>query len=196
MTKPKGNNPKPGEKIKVDPIKDPKDIKTIKKLLADHPRDLCLFVLGINTAFRAGELLTITAGQVGHLRPGESFEVWQTKTKKYRRVTCNQAAHDVIQNLLKSSSFKDEDFLFTGQRGKITVGYVTKLVKKWCKTLNLPGNYGSHTLRKTFGYQQRVLHNTALPLLVEVFGHSTQQQTLQYLGIQDDEVKSVFMNEI
>ncbi|MBD2082884.1 hypothetical protein [Leptolyngbya sp. FACHB-17] len=50
----KGENPHhplPGSVLTVEPIRDKKAIDRIKKLLRDQPRDLCLFVLGINTAF-------------------------------------------------------------------------------------------------------------------------------------------------
>ena len=53
----KQNHPKKGTRIKVEPIRKPKDIQTIKKLLVDNPRDFCLFILGINTNLRASDLL-------------------------------------------------------------------------------------------------------------------------------------------
>jgi len=46
------NHPEKGSLIKVEPIRKMKDIKAIKKLLHDKPRDLCLFILGINTNLR------------------------------------------------------------------------------------------------------------------------------------------------
>ena len=88
--------------------------------------------------------------------------------------------------------------MFQGQRGKdaLTVPSVHRLVKSWCKSINLKGNYGSHTLRKTFGYHQRVTFGHDLATLVEVFGHSAQKQTLDYLCIQADEIKNVYLNEL
>ncbi|WP_319780026.1 tyrosine-type recombinase/integrase [Maridesulfovibrio sp.] len=74
--------------------------------------------------------------------------------------------------------------------------YVNKLVKKWCAKLNLKGNYGSHTLRKTFGYQQRVAFGVDIPTLMEIFNHSNQAQTLEYLCIQPEEIKNVYLNEL
>jgi len=73
---------------------------------------------------------------------------------------------------------------------------VHKLVKGWCGEINLKGNYGSHTLRKTFGYQQRVHFGVGLPELMVCFNHSTQKQTLDYLCIQPEEVKNIYMNEL
>ncbi|MEO0569291.1 MAG: site-specific integrase, partial [Pseudomonadota bacterium] len=61
--------------MKVEPVKDVKAIKRIQKLLDDSPRDLCFFTLGINTAYRANELLRLTVGDVEHLAPGDVLEV-------------------------------------------------------------------------------------------------------------------------
>lgn len=62
--------------------------------------------------------------------------------------------------------------------------------------INLKGNYGSHTLRKTFGYMHRTVHNTDIPTLMEMFNHSSQKQTLAYLGIQPSEIRDAYLKEI
>ena len=69
---------------------------------------------------------------------------------------------------------------------------LNNLVKDWCRKVNLKGNYGSHSLRKTWGYMQRTKQDTPIPLLMQTFGHATQQQTLAYLCIQDQEIKSIY----
>ena len=71
---PNDNHPKLGASIKVEPIRELKAIKRIKYILADNPRDLCLFTMGINTAYRANELLSLTVGQVDHLVAGDGRE--------------------------------------------------------------------------------------------------------------------------
>ena len=73
---------------------------------------------------------------------------------------------------------------------------VNRLVKGWCRAINLKGNYGSHSLRKTFGYHQRVTFGRGVPELMVVFNHSSQRETLEYLCIQPDEVKSIYLNEL
>lgn len=70
------------------------------------------------------------------------------------------------------------------------------MVKMWCQNVGLKGNYGSHTLRKTWGYWQRLERGTAIPLLMEAFGHATQRQTLAYLGIQSDEIAQIYELEL
>lgn len=187
------NRPALGEKIKVDPIRSLKDIQTIKRLLKDKPRDYCLFVLGINTNLRASDLLSIRYEQVAGLSAGDELVLSERKTKKERRITLNQSAAEAIQKLLHSTTYDEGDHLFKGQRGTLTVPSVNRLVKSWCREINLKGNYGSHTLRKTFGYHQRVQLNTSIPELMAMFNHSTQRQTLDYLCIQPDEIKDAYL---
>ena len=187
------NHPKKGSTIRVEPIRHLKDIKAIKRLLQDSPRDFCLFTLGINTNLRASDLLAVTAGMV---RNQEELVLKEKKTGKERRITLNPAAQKAIQRLLDSREYDDEDRIFQGQRGPLTVPTVNRLVKGWCKAINLKGNYGSHTLRKTFGYHQRVTYGRGLPELMTVFNHSTQRQTLDYLCVQPEEIKDIYLNEL
>jgi integrase len=187
------NHPKKGSTIKVEPIRHLKDIKAIKRLLQDSPRDFCLFTLGINTNLRASDLLAITAGMV---RNEEELVLKEKKTGKERRITLNTISQKAIQRLLDSRDYDDDDRLFQGQRGPLTVPTVNRLVKAWCKVINLKGNYGSHTLRKTFGYHQRVTFGRGLPELMTVFNHSTQKQTLDYLCVQPEEIKDIYLNEL
>lgn len=191
------NRPQKGDEIKVEPIRSKKAIGTIKKWLADKPRDLALFTVGINTNLRASDLVRLTVGQVRHCtKPGCEIELKEKKTGKVRRITLNRSATEAIQSLLESDYMADagdDTPLFKSQRGEaLEVSSVHRLVKGWCKTFKLPGNYGSHSLRKTFGYHARQA-GVSLPVLVELFSHSSQKQTLAYLGIQPEEIADVYL---
>ena len=187
------NHPKPGAEIKVEPIRSARDIKAIKRLLADNPRDYALFILGINTNLRASDLLTLRVEQVRGIVAGQDIELKEQKTSKKRRITLNKGCVDAIQALL---SQRDSEPLFSGQRGPLTVPSVNRLVKQWCSQVNLKGNYGSHTLRKTWGYHQRVTFGRGTAELMVCFNHSTERQTLDYLCVQPEEIKSIYMNEL
>ena len=194
------NHPQKGSTIKVEPIKNKKDIATLKKLLQDKPRDLALFTIGINTNLRASDLLRLKVNKVRLLNPqkGENeIEIVEKKTGKPRRITMNKTCIEAIKTLLSSETFSDDDYLFKSQRREVlTVPSTVRLVKSWCKVINLKGNYGSHTLRKTWGYHQRVTFGVDLPRLMVCFNHSTQRQTLDYLCIQPEEIKDVYENEL
>lgn len=212
------NHPKAGDNIKVEPIRSEKDIRNIKRFLADKckPRDLAIFTLGINTNLRASDLLLIKVGQVRNLQVGDHFRVRESKTGKDKNITINKTVYDAISNLLSDmKDANDEELLFQSRNGKqrkiimkngretrmplpneISVPTLNAMVKGWCSEINLKGNYGSHTLRKTFGYIHRTVFNTDIPTLMTMFNHSTQKQTLTYLGIQPSEIKDAYLKEI
>ena len=196
------NHPKKGSSTKVEPIKDLKGVRRIKTMLEDKPRDFCFFTLGINTAYRANELLSIPIGLVGHLQTGDVLDLKQKKTKKYRPVTLNSSAVAAIELWLSEHpdpTNRDAPlFLSQKSRSALTVSTVSNMVKDWCEDAGLKGNYGSHTLRKTWGYHQLRQNKVTkphmvLPLLMEAYGHTSQQQTLDYLCIQSNEVADLFM---
>lgn len=203
-TVPNPNHPKLGDTIKVEPIRTVNAVNKIKKALAPSPRNFALFVVGVNTAYRASELLSIRLGQVRYLKAGDQLKINQKK-KKSRTVTLNNSCVEAIQKLLehlerkalqkKDLSWVDDDsFLFAGKNPDkpLTVPYLNNLVKDWCRNANCKGNYGSHSLRKTWGYMQRAKQDTPIPLLMQEFGHASQQQTLAYLCIQDEQIKPVY----
>ena len=205
MEKRNPNHPPKGSSIKVEPIRSKKAIENIKGILlhAGNYRDHCLFTLGINTAFRANELLSITVDQVRDPKPGDQLEIRQSKNRKHRAVTLNRTSAAAIK------LFLDRDYnikwkidndpgapLFYSQRGDcLAVPSVHNMVKRWCVQVGLKGNYGSHTMRKTWGYWQ-YKRGTLLPLLMEAYGHASQKQTLNYLCIQPEDVKVIYGMEL
>ena len=189
-----------GRITKVDPIRLPKQISSIKKHLRDSPRNLAIFTMGINTALRASDLLRIKLADVEHLSPGEHFTIREKKTGKTKQVTLNKASYHAIKQYLKvrRKTHADAPLFLSRQGGNsaICVRHLNDLVKSWAKKCGIKGRYGSHSLRKTFGYMQRTRFKTDLPTLMVAFNHSSQLQTLTYLGVQADDVHAAFMNEI
>lgn len=192
------NHPKPGSQILVHPIRDIKDIQSIKALLSDKPRDLLLFTMGINNGIRTGDLLKLKVSDVRNLKPGESIQIIESKTKKTNTLVINKEVHKALRHYLNTQQPKDNDYLFRSRtKGQaLTVMYVNRLVKSWCRAINLPGNYGAHTLRKTFGYIQRTRFGVGFEVLCRRFNHSSPAITMRYLGITDQEVYSILQNEI
>ena len=193
------NHPKKGSSIKVEPIRDLAVIRQIKILLAEKPRDLCLFTLGINTAFRANELLSIRVGQVVHLKVGDRLELKQRKTRSYRAITLNAVVVAAIDDWLADYKPAGPDVpLFPSQKGTraLTVPTVHRMVKSWCANAGLHGNFGSHTLRKTWGFHQRQTFGKRTIVLTQAYGHASERQTLDYLCIQPEEIDDLYMSEL
>jgi integrase len=191
------NHPKKGSSITVEPIREIKDIKRIKRNLKDKPRDLLLFTLGINNGLRIGDLLKLKVQDVKNLQPGDTFTIREQKTKKSNVVMINKEVRRTLAVYLDAIQPNDEDFLFKsriGQNQSLNKSYVNSLVKKW--TADIKGNYGTHSLRKTFGYIQRKVFGTSFEVICKRFNHSNPSITMRYLGIEDKEVNGILLNEI
>ncbi|WP_428558518.1 MAG: tyrosine-type recombinase/integrase [Solidesulfovibrio sp. DCME] len=194
----RNNHAAKGAAIAVDPIKSKKALGTIARLLADKPRDQALFVLGIHSALRASDLLALTVGGIKSILadPDDGDVIREIKEGKLRRISANKPVRAAVERLLASRPYEDAELLFQGKRGPLTTSWLRRLVIGWCAAVNLPGHFGSHTLRKTWGYHMRVTCNVDIPTLMAVFGHATQRQTLDYLCIQPDEIRSVYAFEL
>jgi len=192
------NHPKPGSKILVHPIQNTKDILSIKTYLAEKPRDLLLFTLGINNGIRTGDLLKLKVSDVKNLKPGDSIQIKESKTQKVNVLSVNKEVYKSLRHFLLTQTPKDDDYLFQSRNSAhaLTVMSVNRMVKSWCKAINLSGNYGAHTLRKTFGYIQRTKFGVGFEVLCRRFNHSSPAITMRYLGITDQEVYSILQNEI
>jgi integrase len=190
------NHPVKGSRISVDPIKDEKDIKAVRKLLSDNLRDHLLFVMGINNGLRTGDLLKLKVTDVKDMKAGDSIKIKEGKTGKQNILVINKTVHKVLQQYLTESNLNDNDYLFKSRKGNrpISIQAVNALIKGWTKSINLRGNYGAHSLRKTWGYIQRTNYGVGFEVICKRFNHQSPAVTMRYLGITDKEVENVLLN--
>ena len=191
------NHPKKGSIITVDPIRADKDIKKVKLLLKDNTRDLLLFTMGINNGLRISDLLKLKVGDVKDIKPGQTLKVKETKTGKMNILMINKSVHKVLKQYLEDVQPSIENYLFQSRNGNnkpLARETVNKMIKEWTKPLK--GNYGTHTLRKTFGYIQRTKYGVSFEVLCKRFSHSSPAITMRYLGIDDKEVAGILLHEI
>ena len=192
------NKPKQGSKIAVDPIRRMKDIQAISKLLSDNPRNHLLFVMGTNNGLRTGDLLKLKVIDVKGMKVGDTLVIKEGKTGKRNILVMNKSIHKSMQLYIEALKPVDDDFLFVSRKGKrsITIQCVNNMVKKWVSEINLKGNFGAHSLRKTWGYVQRTTYGVGFEILCKRFNHSSPAITMRYLGIEDKEVQNIRMNEV
>lgn len=183
------------ESQKVEPIKRIRDVMAIKKLLIDNPRNSTLFTLGINTNLMPNELLHLKVDQVTSLKENSMFTL-TSESGKPRSLSLNRISYRSVEGLLESENYESDDYLFKSQRGKLIVPSLHRLINKWCDAIGLTGNYGSHTLRKTWGYHQYYSFGTDISKLVKAFNHTSQKQTREYLCLDDKEDFNIFLHEL
>lgn len=191
----------------VEPIKKMKDIKKIKQFLLgkENKRDYMLFVVGINIGLRAGDLLSLKIGNI--YKDGkvmESYTLYEEKTGKRRTFDINKAAREAIALYLSALNEIDEDdYLFKSRKSKtisrpLTVSSTHKIIKTTCRDLGIKGNFGTHTLRKTFAYHVYInniqKNPTILNTLQKMLNHSSPATTLRYIGITQEVITDIYIN--
>ena len=173
----------------VEAIKNIRDISKIKQFLLgkDNKRDYLLFVLGINVGLRIGDLLSLKVKDVidefGKIKG--AVIITEQKTNKRRHFELNKSARRAINLYLSSiKAQKSETYLFASRKGNkpLTTRSAHKIIKTTLRELGIKGNYGTHSLRKTFGYH-RYNSGVTVETLQKVFNHSSSTVTLSYIGI-------------
>lgn len=187
----------------VEPIRSKEKIYAIKQyILSDHykpeyqARDYLLFVFGINSALRISDLLSVKVKDVldsqGQVR--DKFRIRTSKTKKEMTILINESIKKALANYFEKEKFPDpNDYLFKSKTGqKMDRIRIWVLIKKWIKAAGLdPENYGTHSLRKTWGYHSRKNFGIPIELISKKLGHKSNAVTKRYIGISQEEINNI-----
>jgi integrase len=186
----------------VEPIRDRKKIAQIKNLLRGQrrQRDLLLFVVGINSALRVSDLLKLQISDFVDTNGKVQSRFWIREEKRNKRheVIINDSIKEALQEYLAAYptiiGHPDHYVFFNTKTGSfnepIKRGQAWKFIASICEEVGLRGNYGMHTLRKTWGYHAR-MSGVDLALIMHQLNHNSLAYTKRYLGITDDELADV-----
>lgn len=184
----------------VQPIRDPKKIELIKKiLLARSTRDHLLFVLGINSGLRISDLLQMRIKDIttGKGKPKSFYELYEQKTQKHKRFPFSKNVQKAIARYMKEIGGSSEEFVFrtreTQSTGKaMTRMHAYRILNKAAKEAGVNEQIGTHSLRKTFGYHA-YRSGADIGVIQKIFNHSAPSITLRYIGITQDEMDDVIL---
>ena len=186
----------------VEPIRSTKKIAQIKNLLRGQGRyrDLFLFVVGINTALRISDLLPLKISHFLDERGQIKRRFWIRERKRGKRseLTINKSIREALQEYLAAYpgivTDGERPVFFSTQSPTyaeaIKRHQAWKFISSICRDVGLTGNYGTHTLRKTWGYHAR-MQGVDVALIMHKLNHSSLVYTKRYLGITDDELEAV-----
>lgn len=189
---------KKSKKKPAKPIKDKDLILDIQDYFKQkNERNYILFILGISTGYRAGDLVKLRVRDVRDALNNGYFEILEEKkihSKNIRKENMKPRTVKVIYNLSKIlkiyiHGMRDYEFVFRSRKGTnnhISVSHVSRILKEAGKEFGL-SNISAHSLRKTYAYRIYVESDYNILLVKEMLGHSSIEITKRYLGLDREE---------
>lgn len=179
------------------PIKDKATVLDMQDYLKyRNTRDYILFILGISTGYRAGDLVALKVRDIREALKRGYFVILEGKkahSKNIRKENMKPRTVKVIANLRALLSqyicgMKDYEYVFQSRKGNnkpITVSHVSRILSQAGQEFGLQ-NISAHSMRKTFAYQIYVESGFNLALVREMLGHRSDQETKVYIGLDRD----------
>jgi len=126
------------------------------------------------------------------MRFREYFVLKEMKTGKETSIRLNDEVRKVIKDYVNRKKLKYDDYLFPGKTSDAAVSYqqVWRVLKETANQLNIE-DFGSHSLRKTWGYTA-YKETKNIGLLMKAFNHSSTDETLKYIGIDQEEEDGLY----
>jgi len=150
-----------------------------QKRLAD--RNWMLVLIGINTAFRAEDLLQLRVKDVmnGYVC------IKENKTGKVQNFKMRKEFYQDISSYIERHELTSTDYLFKSRRSDGEVRCITRqqadrILAQAKKDLRFKFNFSLHSLRKTFGYHY-YLDGGKLLTLQKMYNHESPDVTLDYI---------------
>jgi len=182
----------------VEPIKSKLKILAIKRNLKEekNPRNYLLFSMGCNLALRISDLLSLRVKDVidskGDIKT--YLFIKESKTGRPAKIYLNNTVKEALTYYLNKSKGIDPDsYLFKSERSNKKLDRVRAwgLIQKWTSDVGLEAErYGTHTLRKTWGYQAR-MQGASIEQISEKYGHKSVTVTRRYIGISQEEINQI-----
>lgn len=170
----------------VQPIRSLEKIEDMKWALKRFcgERDYIMFLLGINTGLRVGDLLKL---KIKDLKGKKKVVVKEGKTKKPRTIHL-QNIYDELNAYLRT--LNGTEWLFPSRKGDkpITRVQAYRQLNKAAEMAEVE-SIGTHTMRKTFGYWY-YKQTKDIATLQSILNHSHPEITLRYIGITDEEIEN------
>lgn len=182
----------------VQPLKDEKQINTIKKLLkAKNMRDYCLFTIGINSGLRISDLLKLKVNDVmtEKRKIKERISIKEQKTGKTKEFPFGETTKKALKEYLESrENLQLNQYLFPSRkRGTpITRQQAYRVLNEVAKEVGVKEKIGTHTLRKTFGYHT-YKQGADITRIQYLLNHSAPSVKLRYIGITKEELNNVYL---
>ncbi|GAA2718639.1 site-specific integrase [Aeromicrobium ponti] len=154
-------------------------------------RNYFLFYFGINTGLRISDILHL---RVKDVRRKDIAKIKMEKTENIVEVYFNAVLQREIEKY--TSNMAESDWLFPSREGEkpLTRQMADIILREAAVACGIDRDqWGTHSMRKSFGYHY-YQKTKDVYYLMKLFGHTTQSQTLRYIGIELDEIRKTMEN--
>lgn len=164
-------------------------------------RNLALLSLGTYTALRISDILALRWQDVYDFSQKcykEHLFVQEKKTGKHTVIALHPRLGEILERYRSTRNPKPADFVFTKATDyskPLNRSQAFRIIKKAAENTVHEEHISCHSLRKTFGYQAWK-QGTPPALLMDIYNHSSYRITKKYLGIEQDERDSLFLQLI
>ena len=185
----------------TQPIRKEDELYSFRMYYADenpNVRNYPLIVLGLNTALRIGDLLSLKWSSVYNFQFQSFYDhilIHEQKTGKRNNVLLNATAKDALQAYFNERSPEEGEYIFTKttcHEKPLNRSQAYRIVKTAAVHTTQEDCISCHSLRKTFGYHAWK-QGTPPALLMDIYNHSSYRITQHYLGISQDERDEIYL---
>jgi integrase len=189
------NLKKAGMHMTVEPIRDRVKIHQMYAILNNKDRKYGLLLkFGLNTGLRISDILPIKLKDIyndnGTFQ--DYFKLIEKKTGKAKKVKINAALRKEIEAFVKAGNTAANSYLFSSRKGA-HIGRIQayRVLKEAAGHVEIE-NFGTHSLRKTWGYWTYKMSKYNIGLIMDTFNHSSPNVTLRYIGISQDQKDELY----
>ena len=144
------------EKRIAGPIKSNEEIKRIRSILFEKPRDLLLFDLAIKTGIGMKKFLPLKVKSLSDMRKGEKIHIGTARGKDYG-FTVTDEIYGTFHRYLKEVKPKPNDYVFKSKKRQrpLNLSSVSNMINGWYEAAGIKGCFGAISLRKTWEYNRK-----------------------------------------
>ena len=179
----------------VEPIRDKVKIKQMYYYLNGKDAKYgLLFKFGLNTSLRISDILPIRFNDVFNSSGDykDYLILKEKKTGKEKKIKLNNALRKAINKYVKQQKLTIESYFFPSRKGNYIHRIQAYRVLKEAADICGVENFGTHSLRKTWGYWTYKISRYNIGLIMDTFNHSSQNITLRYIGVNQDQKDELY----
>ncbi len=173
----------------VEPIKDKRKIEDLLIYLkGKNERDWLLAKFQLNTGLRISDVVDVRVSDIFTEKKNfkDYFVLKEQKTQKEKKIKLNNELRRALKSYVDDNNLNYDDCLFKSrkhtEREHISITQAYRVLKAGAEAVGIE-NFGTHSLRKTWGYWTYKASRYNIGLIMDVFNHSSQNITLRYIGI-------------